>query len=465
MQNRFYFKIGFIFSLMVLLMIPRMFLDGLVSEREHWRSTAVNSIAQGWPGAQVLGGPIISVPYTLSWTVREKITEDGERVVTREETVKRTAHLLPTNLIIQGNLDASTRSRGIYEVPVYTSTLQAGGDFSTQPLLDIIAANPDKRVTWATPVLCVLVQDQRGISRQVTLRWNGQELPFKPGSLMPEADAGMHAKLPDFDLSETATLPFSFDLELNGMESISYALLAENTDIRLGANWPHPSFSGDLLPETREISESGFNAQWKTSVYSSNVAGAMASLDKGDTRGLLWRAVGVRLIQPVDVYQMSERSIKYAVLFLLLTFGSMLLFELLKKAPVHPVQYTLVGFALLIFYLLLVSLSERIPFGAAYGLAAGLCTALLGAYFGAILRNRRLGLLLGSCLALLYGTLYVILQAEDNALIMGSLLLFGVLTALMLGTRHFDWYALTAGKTGEGGPSATTQDRQITDAR
>ena len=148
-------------------------------------------------------------------------------------------------------------------------------------------------------------------------------------------------------------------------------------------------------------------------------------------------------MQPVDVYQQSERSIKYAELFIVLTFVVLILFELLRKLRVHPIQYTLVGMALLMFYLLLISLSEHILFSYAYSAGALACTGLLTLYFSSILHSRKLGLILGAGISALYGVLYVILKAEENALLMGSLLLFAALAGLMLVTRHFDWYALT----------------------
>ncbi len=443
MQDRFYYKIAFIFGLMAFLMIPQTVLKGLIGERQDWQHQALLSIRQSWPGPQTLAGPVISVPYQLTGLVTEKVSDGTERTITREVTTRAVAHLLPSQLDIRGQLDASRRSRGIYEVPVYAGTMRVSGEFNTQPLLDVAAAHKDKAIRWENPILSVLVSDQRGIASPAKLQWDGASLAFKPGTTLSEAGDGMHVRLPDLDPSRTTALPFAFDLELRGMQSLCFAQLAENSDIQLSANWPHPSFNGDLLPETRDVGETGFSAHWKTSSFSSNIATAYEHLRSGKNAGLLRRGVQVSLVQPGDVYQQAERCIKYALLFLMLTFGTMILFELLKTAPIHPVQYAFVGLALLIFYLLLVALSERIGFLLAYATASTACTALLTCYFGAILRGRKLGLILGCGLSALYAILYVILQSEDNALIMGSVLLFVVLAALMLTTRHFDWYALT----------------------
>ncbi|HRJ54250.1 MAG TPA: cell envelope integrity protein CreD [Candidatus Thiothrix moscowensis] len=445
-NQRFYLKLALIAFLILFLLIPQAFMLGLVGERESWRYQAYQSIEQSWPGMQTLAGPLLTIPYQLTYNSKETVKDkDGkEREILREVTENRTLQLIPAQLDIQSQLESSLRYRGIYDVPVYASGLQVKGEFNTQPLLDLLAELKGQQIRWETPQLSVLVRDQRGIASPPSLQWNGSNIAFKPGSNLPGTAAGMHARLPNIDLTQASRLPFAFKLELRGMRSMNFALLAENSAVQLAANWPHPSFSGELLPETREVNDAGFNAQWRASSFSYNVSGALAQCGKGDCSGLLERAVGFELIQPVDVYQQAERSVKYAVLFIVLTFVVLILFELLKKLRVHPVQYTLVGFALLVFYLLLISLSEHIAFLAAYALAASASTGLLTLYFGAILHSRKLGLMLGAGLAGLYALLYVILQAEENALLMGSVLIFAVLAVLMLATRHFDWYALTA---------------------
>ncbi|MBU1722238.1 MAG: cell envelope integrity protein CreD [Gammaproteobacteria bacterium] len=446
MQNqRFYLKLGLIAFLIMLLLIPQAFILGLVGERESWRYQAYQSIEQSWPGQQTLAGPLLTIPYYFTYNVKERVKDkDGkERDILREVTETDELSLIPAQLNIQSKLDSSLRYRGIYEVPVYASSLQVTGEFNTQPLIDLQAELKGKQIHWEKPQLSVLVRDQRGIASPPSLQWNGATIAFKPGSNLSGTAAGMHSKLPDIDLTQASRLPFAFDLELRGMRSMNFALLAENSDVKLAANWPHPSFTGELLPETREVTDTGFTAHWRASSFSYNVSGALEQCRKGECASLLERAVGFDLIQPVDVYQQSERSVKYAVLFIVLSFVVLIMFELLKKLRVHPVQYTLVGFALLVFYLLLISLSEHIDFLSAYAVAALASTGLLTLYFGSILHSRKLGLMLGGGLAGLYALLYVILQAEENALLMGSVLIFAVLAVLMLATRNFDWYALT----------------------
>ncbi len=445
MKQRFYFKLGIIFSLILCLMLPKSLILGVVGERVSRRLQAYHSIGQSWPGEQAIAGPVLSMPYQMTHYYKDKIIGENkkEKDVIKEYTTNGILYIIPKHLNIDGKLESSLRYRGIYGVPIYTNAVALSGEFNIQPVFDLIASNKDNKIRWETPQLSVMVRDQRGIATTPVLTWNGTKYAFQPGSNLPGTAAGIHVAVPDLSQSNETRIQFAFGMELHGMRSMNFALLSENTAIQLTANWPHPSFTGGLLPDKRDITDQGFTAQWRASSFSYNVTEAMERCRKGECLSLFNQAVGFELIQPVDVYQQSERSIKYAELFIVLTFVVLILFELLKRVRIHPIQYTLVGMALLMFYLLLISLSEHIQFQLAYGAAAFASTALLTRYFGAILQSRKLGLMLGTGLSGLYLVLYVILQAEESALLMGSLLLFFVLATLMLTTRHFDWYELT----------------------
>lgn len=450
MKNRFYLKLITIFALILALLLPKSFMLDLVSDRTMWREQAYNTIERSWPGAQTLAAPMLAIPYQLTYNRKEiVVTADrDEQEIVKEVTVSDVLHIIPKQLTVRSTLENSLRYRGIYAVPIYNSRVEVTGEFSNQAILEFLANHQESKISWGKPELSVLVSDQRGIAAQPNLAWNGETVAFQPASHLPGTEQGMSAKLPELPNGSAVRLPFAFTLELHGMRALHFALVAENTDVHASANWPHPSFSGRLLPETHEINAQGFTARWRASSFSFNVAGALERCAKGQCGSLLEPAVGFELVQPVDIYQQAERSIKYAVLFIVLTFVALILFELLKQLRIHPIQYLLVGMALLVFYLLLVSLSEHIKFLYAYGSGAVACTLLLTVYFGGILRSGKLGLLLGLGLSTLYAVLYVILQSEESALLMGSVLTFVVLAALMLATRHFDWYVLT-GQSGQ----------------
>jgi inner membrane protein len=446
MKTNYYLKLVMITLLIFALFIPQAYLKALVSERTSWRQQAYQSIEQSWPGAQTLSGPVLVVPYRLIYHSTEKVITAKKAVkqIIQEHTLDSNLYLIPKQLHINSTLDSSLRYRGIYGVPVYSNQLQVSGEFNTQPLLDLLAQNKNDKITWGKPQLSLLVADQRGIAAPPALNWNGNTLSFLPNANMPNAIQGMHAELPVINVDKPIALAFNFAMELRGMQAMNFALLSENTDIQTSANWADPSFTGEQLPEQRDITEHGFTALWRASAFSHNVSGVLDRCKQGECNALLENAVGFELVQPVDIYQQSERSIKYAALFIFLTFAVLMLFELIKKLRIHPIQYSLVGMALLMFYLLLVSLSEHIAFLWAFAIGAFASTSLLTLYFGGILRSHKLGFILGSGLSILYALLYVILQSEQNSLLMGSVLLFCVLAIMMLATRNLDWYALTA---------------------
>jgi len=417
----------------------------LVGDRILWRHEAYSAIERSWPGAQTVAAPVLVIPYHLVYSNQQ---ED------KDKPVNEVLYLIPKQLTVRSTVQHSLRYRGIYAVPVYNSQVEVVGEFSNQALLELAANHQNAKISWGKPLLSVLVSDQRGIAAQPKLEWGGENLLFQPASHLPGTEQGMNAPLPELPTQQASRLPFAFTLELHGMQALHFALVAENTDVQTSVNWPHPSFSGRLLPESHEINGQGFTARWRASSISFNVSGALERCRQGHCDSLLEPTVGFELVQPVDIYQQAGRSIKYAELLIVLTFVSLILFELLKKLRIHPIQYLLVGMALLVFYLLLMSLSEHLPFLYAYSAGAAACTVLLTIYFGGILRSSRLGLLLGLGLSVLYAALYVTLQSEGHAMLMGSVLTFVVLAVLMLVTRHVDWYVLTRQTESEEGGEA-----------
>jgi inner membrane protein len=254
MKQRFYVKLGIIFALILALLIPQSFLMDLVNERTAYRQQACQSIEQSWSSAQTLAGPVLIVPYHLTYNAKEKV------IVNKKETIKVTEvtpdeflYLIPKQLHIESKLESSTRYRGIYQIPVYDSQLQVKGEFTNQALLNVISANKDKKIRWDKPQLSVLVTDQRGIAAPPSLMWNSAQLAFEPDVNLPRTTAGMHSTLPELATDIASTVAFDFNLKLRGMIAMSFSLLSENTQVQLAANWANPSFIGELLPEKRDI--------------------------------------------------------------------------------------------------------------------------------------------------------------------------------------------------------------------
>jgi inner membrane protein len=444
MQNILLKKAAVIFALIILLMIALSMTSGVISERSRFKQEAKHNIAKSWTGEQRLIGPILVVPYYVAYskTVWDK---DLKKEVVKTTKVLKKQYIMPDELLIDGVAKTHMRSRGMYAVPVYSSTLDLKGYFSNQMLLEKINKE-NNVVSWGQPYISVYINDIRGIPLRPEFNWQDQHFPFVSGTKLPGAEQGMHVLLPNLDAKTKKDYDFSFTLELRGMENLSFAAVGMDTEVKLKSDWPHPSFTGAYLPEQRTITEDGFSAIWRVSSFSSNIAQQLTHCKNKNCGYLLNNNFGVSLYQPVDVYQQSERSTKYGILFISITFIAFWVFELIKKLPIHPVQYLLVGFALSIFYLLLISLSEHIAFLWAYCIAAISCTGLLGYYLAGIMRSFRTSALFTSIIALLYAVLYVIICLENTALLMGAGLLFVSLTLLMVITRHIDWYSINAAK-------------------
>jgi inner membrane protein len=421
------------------LLIPVTWVYSTVQERASRRDEAVRDVSTTWGGPQTLAGPVLSVPYV--YTVAE-----GSG---RQQQATAYAHVLPRDLQVDAKLLTERRRRGIFEVVVYRAELTVKGRFR-HAALDWLRPAAD-RVDWSGAILSVGLSDPRGLSRRGVLTWNGREEAFTGGVQNLGLFAnGIHARLPAQAVPEAGTeTPFSFTLVVNGTRDIRFLPAAEETAITLQSGWPHPSFTGGRLPEQWEGTDAGFTARWHVPDFGRPYPGQWSSVEM-NVQQLSERAgasaFGVALIQPVDIYQQAERAVKYAVLFFALTFLVFFLWEIFRTTLLHPVQYAFVGFALCVFYLLLVSLSEHAGFDLAYGVSSTAVTLLIAGYSRAVLHGtKQAGSVLGS-LAGLYGFLYLLLRLEDYALLAGSVALLLVLGFLMFVTRRMDWYELKLGE-------------------
>jgi inner membrane protein len=428
------FKLAAIGGIVILLMIPLMQIHGLVRERQAARDSAVADIARGTGLAQVVTGPVLVVPAvrTVRTWVEDAVTRQRRAVDDERHT---NYYFLPERLEFNGELTTEQRRRGIYEARLFRATNRLSGHF----VLPAVPEGPEDNVTvrLGRPWLAVGMTDIRGIGTGLALRVNGADTAIESGTAVGFLGAGVHAPLPEGSMGR---LDFELDLPLQGTGQFSVTPVGRETLVSLKSDWPHPSFMGDFLPVTRSVTASGFQAQWQTSFFATNLLETVRLCAADATcRQLTAPTLGVSIIDPVDQYLKTERAIKYALLFIALTFAGFLLCEVLKRAAVHPVQYGLVGLALALFFLLLLSLAEHVGFGAAYLVSASACVGLLGYYLVHVLRSATRGLGFAGGLALLYALLYGILSAEDYALLLGALLLFGVLALFMVLTRRVDW--------------------------
>jgi inner membrane protein len=426
--------------LMLLLMIPVSMINGVIGERKASQASVIDEIARSSSYSQKLTGPVLVVPYTQK--IKTWKTDPETKVAYQvESSLNGQLYFLPSAFSVDGTLRTERRSRGIYEARLYHADNKITGHFEV-PANYGISENLET-YEFEQPYMSMGIKDTRGIENALKLLVNNVAITMEPGSKLKMLGEGVHAVLGRPDVSQKLILHFNVDLALQGTESLSVAPVGRETNITLKSDWPHPSFMGDFLPANRDVTDTGFKASWRTSYFSTNFEDAFNQCVTGDDCELFNRRVmGVSLINPIDHYVKSDRATKYALMFIALTFAGFFLFEVLKRLAVHPVQYGLVGLALALFYLLLISLSEHIAFGLAYLISSSACIALIGFYLCFVLQSFMRGALFTSLLAGLYALLYSLLSAEDYALLMGALLLFGLLGVFMVLTRKLDWYSI-----------------------
>lgn len=416
--------------LVLILLIPARMVTAIIQERGQTRDEAVREITSKWGDRQILAGPRIQVPYLKSMVETDS---DGKEKV-RKET--HFAHFLPEKLEVRATLAAEKRHRGIFEVPVYGMTAEFTGTFM-KPDFSGWDVSPEE-ILWERATLTVSISDVRGIDGVAVLSWNGSPLHFEPGlGENATAGGGIHVPLDLKDATGEAT--FAFSLSLKGSQSVFFTALGKTTRVRIEGNWVAPSFNGNWLPSERTLGPEGFRAAWETSYLGRNFPQRWHG-GGGWDQAVAESKVGVDLITPVDEYRMALRSVVYAPLFLVLTFVTLWLFEILVGFRVHPVQYLLVGSAMCLFYLLEISLSEHIGFPLAYSAATLAVIGAVAPYCYAVLASLHRASVMGVVLATLYGYLFVVLKNQDYALLVGSLGLFAALALVMYLTRHVDWY-------------------------
>jgi len=440
-------KLGGILVWVLLLQIPLFMIRGLLDERHERRNEAVHEITEAWGRAQTIIGPILVVPYRTARTVEKETIVNGRAVHTTEERMGDAyAFFLPEDLSIDGNIDPAKRHRGIYDAVVYTSRVQLSGRFA-EPDLKPLGVAPEA-LQWNRAWVALGISDLRGTRETLKLVWDGDGLPLIPGTQIEGLGAGLHA-----DLTTTSKAPvggtthsFSMELALNGSRSLTFAPLAVQTNVHLKSPWPDPGFAGTFLPTEREITPDGFNASWKIPYYSRDYAQQWTCLTNQATvasEKIQPSCFGVDLVTPIDSYRSVERATKHGALFVTLLFTAFFLFEVLAALRLHTLHYLLVGAALCLFYLGLLSLSEFVPFGSAYLVAAAASTLLIGLYCRSILRSGARSLLITAALTGIYGFLYFVLQMQDYALLAGTAALFSVLAIVMFATRKVDWSSQT----------------------
>jgi len=429
LKNNIYFKIGTIVIITLLLLIPASMIRLLIIERESTQNEAIREVSSKWGEEQTISGPLISIPYYRY--IKEFSRKDSTEKIVQ---IKEFIHILPTELNISGNINPEKRYRGIYEIVVYNSKLSISGAFNNIDLasLDIQPRN----ILFDKAEFVIGINDLRGIEEQVILNWNDQNIAFNPGvSSNDVVMSGINALL-NLDLKDSSAYNFSLELDLKGSQLLYFTPVGRVTNINLRSEWPNPSFKGSFLPDSREVSEKGFVANWNVLHLNRN----FPQIWLGNRHSISDSSFGIDLLLPVDNYQKSYRSIRYAILFIGFTFLTFFFIEVLNKVFIHPIQYILVGIALIVFYSLLLSISEYLKYNLAFIVSAISTLALIAGYVQAILKSGKLTLLISGILTVLYSFIFTIIQLQDYALLIGSIGIFIILGLVMYFSRKIDWY-------------------------
>lgn len=438
MDRKLLFKIFAVVFMSILLLVPLALIEGQIRDRSQRQHEVQQNIANSSAGEQTLVGPVILLEFRerVQEPVRDpdsgKITGTLSRIATQRRLISA------ESLDIDGAARVENRHRGIYQARLFHLDLSNQAKLVIEPFT---ASAPERTLLDAEATLVLGVADPRGVDVDPEVTINGKPFRFiTPGNRLETGEA---LKMPQLivplgriDPSKTSAFDVSFPLQLTGTSRLAIAPSADSNRIHLKSDWPHPNFGGRFLPRERSLGADGFDAQW-----------AISHLARDFDRALnpnTGEALSIDFVDPVNVYLQSERAVKYGILFIVLTFAGFFLTEILRRAPIHPMQYLLVGLALAIFFLLLIALSEQLSFALAYGISSLACIALIGFYLAGALGGARRGLAFAGGLTGLYGVLFGVLRSEDNALLMGALLLFAALGTTMLATRHVNWHRLSS---------------------
>jgi inner membrane protein len=444
------FSIGF---LVLILLIPSAWINDLIVEREVRAGGVMQEVYQKWSGSQTLSGPILVIPYRKF----EKI-DRGKQGTEIMESVEK-YFFLPEKLHVTGEVTPRILHRGIFDAAVYNSSLTITSDF-TKPNLSELGIQ-EEHVLWKDAYMVFSISDLRGISDNPVFKVGDRVKETEPSSDLgfsiqenyaastgdyyataPAAaplptSRGIVAKL-NWTTASEFTASTSIALSLKGSKNLSFLPTGKTTEVKLSGAWANPSFDGDFLPDDRKITESGFSAKWKILHFNRPFSQQWTGNNQ-----ISGSNFGVNLLIPVDQYQKSMRTSKYGKLVIILTFVALFLVEIIRKIRIHPFQYILIGVALIIYYTLLLSISEQLGYNLAYGLASLATVGLISFYSASFLRSKKLVALLSMLLCIFYGFIFIIILQQDFSLLLGSVGLFLIVAALMYFSRKVEWYKET----------------------
>jgi inner membrane protein len=448
---------GCIVGLMaILFMIPMIYVKNLIIEREERQRQVTKEISSKWAGPQNIAGPVLCIPY-----VQTGVNNDG-----KPYSIEHVASFLPDVLTVTSDVKPTEKHRGIFKVMLYNTKTNLNGSFGKLPLEKLgITADMFK---WDKAYVKINLTDIKGLNESIKLKWRDTTVELSPANVSNAKD-GLSASVPATVIDDLQNLSFSADIDLNGSERLLFTPLGKSTTVTLNSNWKDPSFNGSILPQTSNLKDSGFTATWKSMAHTRNFPQQWINNDyivdayvpvlfntdsyssistnvirydpdvSASPKSTSGSAFGTDLFIPVNGYQKTMRTVKYAILCILLTFAAFFLIETIHKKSAHPFQYGLVGLALVLFYTLLLSFSEYTGFNTAYIIASLATVGLIGWFVKGILQSAIPATILSVVLVLIYSYVFSILQLQDYALLFGSIGLFLTLAVIMYFSRKISW--------------------------
>lgn len=425
------FKSGLIGILTLLLLIPSSMLEDLIRERQNRQDEVTNEVSDKWAGSQLLEGPVMVLPYKTLVSQR-----DATGKVSYKESLTN-IYLLPENLNITSKADPEILHRGIFDAVVYNTRVNVAGNFSHLELKKS-GIDPDL-IQWDKVKLAIGLSDLKGLKNNPAIKLGDSVYSVEPDFSSLKLFSNNLVILPDLRSHKHTALSFSFNLDLRGSSELNFLHLGKSTSVTVQGGWNNPSFTGRYLPEKRQVSENGFNATWKMPYFNRPFPQQWIEQNTILNKPAKEASFGVKFILPVDQYQKTMRSAKYSILIILLTFISLFFTELLSKRKVHMLQYLLIGAAMIIYYALLLSFSERVGFNFAYLIASVATVLLVGVFIASLLKSTKPAIVFSTILSTFYGFIFVIIQLQDLALLFGSVGLFITVAVMMYLSAKIDW--------------------------
>jgi inner membrane protein len=442
------FKVLILVVLILLLLIPLTMIRILVNERGMTAGSAEEEVMEAWGKQFVEAGPFIIIPGVRTAEILTKTEKDGEKI----EYLKTPFTLIvsPENLGIEGVFKTEVRKRGIFSVPLYASELNIKGSFN--PDTALAGLKPNESLFLDQAELLIMLSNSKGIRKINKAVWNDEELLFQPGNRghnlffyhskdvyhMRELESGIFASLHDLGGLREGRSDYNIEISIQGGQSVRILPAGRNTHVSISADWVSPSFQGAFLPNSSNVTDSGFNAVWDISYLSRDIPLFWQKEDGKEKYSDSF--FGVDFFRAIDTYALNTRAVKYAVLFLMVPFLTLFLLEIFTKRRIHPVPYLLSGLGNVIFYLLLLSLSEQLPFFTSYLIAALAVTIMMTLYARTLVNAWNKSWYMGLVVTISYILLYAVLNAESYALLIGSIGAFVVVALVMFLTRKLDWH-------------------------